>query len=116
MIKAGRLAEPYKGVIDCVWLIVLDTSQRKLLILRLKIKLRVSSNPTNPHVVNFSKNIAVPGHCLSALSTLWIIAEPDWQMMLKLLERVENDSLTEWYTSTERHLHLTALENCTQDS
>ena len=45
MIKAGRIAERYKGVIDCVWLIVLDTSQCKLLILRLKIKLRLSSNP-----------------------------------------------------------------------
>ena len=45
MTKAWKIAERYKGVIDCAWLIVLDTSQRKLLILRLEIKLRLSSNP-----------------------------------------------------------------------
>merc|ERR1711909_220083 len=89
MIKAGRLAEPYKGVIDCVkktyasegvipfWrgnlanCIRYFPTQALNFAFKDQIKALFKPNKKDPYLVNFSKNIA-SGGCAGAMSLCFV--------------------------------------------
>lgn len=89
MIKAGRLAEPYKGVIDCVnktyqsegvipfWrgnlanCIRYFPTQALNFAFKDQIKAVFKPNKQDPYLVNFSKNIA-SGGCAGSLSLCFV--------------------------------------------
>merc|ERR1711953_62090 len=89
MIKAGRLAEPYKGVIDCVkktyasegvipfWrgnlanCIRYFPTQAPNFAFKDQIKALFKPNKKDPYLVNFSKNIA-SGGCAGSISLAFV--------------------------------------------
>lgn len=89
MIKAGRLAEPYKGVMDCIrrtyqtegfipfWrgnlanCIRYFPTQALNFAFKDQIKAVFKQKKTDPYLVNFSKNIA-SGGCAGALSLCFV--------------------------------------------